>query len=592
MGQETTKKRKDQIVIGIDFGSCGITFAYGFLDDPTKTVYNGKFAIQGINDKVSTEIILDEELKEVLCFGNECSNYLNSIGNKKYYHFKNIKMNLYTKESEKKKGKKDYTIKANNSNIKVNIEYIITLILKKVKEIALKQIKDNYKNFNLKNIHWTITVPAIWEIKSKQIMINAAQNAKMIRSDDDPSNFFALEPEAASIYYHYSHQGIKNEEIDTGKPFILCDLGSGTADIVTQKKDVVNNTIKFEELHKPVGGDCGCNKINEQFIDRVIIELFGKDCFDKTKENICREHYNDWFEFEGKIEDFKKKFIDYKQLNDFYKVDCEIFKEFCKEELNALIEKFNSKNPDWKLKSKGSWKVLFPYKIINDLMFELIHKIKNDYLLKIIQAQSKSKNKEKIKTLVFTGGASSSPILFSMLKNLDDLGIKDFIKAENPEVAIANGSVLYSYDHFIISPRKAKFTFGIKSSDIWDEKKHKNGGIKVYDPLDKIWRCKNSFTKFITEGANLRPDDEISHRFILNNSQANVELFKTSKKDATFTDEEGVEKFGEFIINVENKFDESDKEVEVKMKLGGTFISASAIYCKTKDKFKITCLYE
>ena len=592
MGQETTKKRKDQIVIGIDFGSCGITFAYGFLDDPNKTVFNGKFAIQGINDKVSTEIILDDELKEVLCFGNECSNYLSSIGDKKYHHFKNIKMNLYTKDSEKKKGKKDYTIKANNSNKKVDIEYIITLILKKVKAIALKQIQDNYKDFNLKNIHWTITVPAIWEIKSKQIMINAAQNAKMIRDDDDPSNFFALEPEAASIYYHNSHQGIKNEEIDTGKPFILCDLGSGTADIVTQKKVVINNKIKFEELYKPVGGDCGCNKINEQFIERVIIELFGKDCYDKTKEKTCRENYNDWFEFEGKIEDFKKKFISYNQLNDFYRIDCEIFNGFCKEELNTLIEKFNSKNPEWKLKSQNNSKVLFPYKIINDLMFELIHKIKNDYLLKIIQAQSESKNKEKIKTLVFTGGASASPILFSMLKNLDDLGIKDFIKSENPEVAIANGSVLYSYDHFIISPRKAKFTFGIKSSDVWDEKKHKNGGIKVYDPIDKIWRCKNSFTQFITEGENLRPDDEISHRFILNNSQANVELFKTLKREAIFTDEKDVKKFGEFIINVENKFDESNKEVEVKMKLGGTFISASAIYCKTKDEFKITCLYE
>ena len=225
-------------------------------------------------------------------------------------------------------------------------------------------------------------------------------------------------------------------------------------------------------------------------------------------------------------------------------------------------------------------------------MFELIHKIKNDYLLKIIQAQSKSKNKEKIKTLVFTGGASSSPILFSMLKNLDDLGIKDFIKSENPEVAIANGSVLYSYDHFIISPRKAKFTFGIKTSDVWDENKHKKGGIKVYDPIDKLWRCKNSFTQFITVEEDLRPDTEKSHKFMLNNSQANVELFKTLKREAIFTDEKGVEKFGEFIINVENKFDESNKEVEVKMKLGGTFISASAIYCKTKDEFKITCLYE
>ena len=31
-----------QIIIGIDFGSCGITFAYAFLDDPKKEIYSAK----------------------------------------------------------------------------------------------------------------------------------------------------------------------------------------------------------------------------------------------------------------------------------------------------------------------------------------------------------------------------------------------------------------------------------------------------------------------------------------------------------------------------------------------------------------------
>ena len=589
MGQsEEAKKRRNQIVVGINFGLCGITFAYGFLDDPNKEVKLGKFESQDINYQVPTEIILDEELKKVISFGNECANSLNTIGDNKYHHFKNIKMNLYKKN---KNNKDIYKIKANNSNKKVDIQYIITLILKKVKEKAIKQIKQRYPYLSENNIHWTITVPAIWEIKSKQIMINAAQNAGMIREDDDPSNFFALEPEAASIYYHYSKQGLKNEEMNSGKPFILCDLGSGTADIVTQRKVVKNNKITFEELYKPVGGDCGCNKINEQFIERVIIELFGKDCFEETKENICKDHYSDWSEFERRIEEFKKNYTKYEQQKNFFKIDCEIFKTFCKKELKELIDNFNSSHPSWKLKiDVDSWKIMFPFQIINDLMFELIEKIKNEYIVKIIKSQSQQK--DKIKTLLFTGDASSSPILYNMLKDLKELGINNVIRAENPEVAIAFGSVYYSYDHYIISPRKAKFTFGIKSSDIWNDNIHKNGGIKVYDESDKIYRCKNAFTKFITINSNLRPDTEISHRFLLNNSMAQVELYKTLKEDAIFSNEKGVEKFGEFIVDVKNKFDNSDKEVEVKMKLGGTFISASAIYCKTGDKFKITCLYE
>ena len=300
MGNEDSKARRNQIVIGVDFGSCGITFAYGFLDDPKKEINPGRFTEQGINNKVSTEIIISEDYSKVLCFGNECQKFLSSTQDKKYHHFKNIKMNLY---------KKIYKIKANNDNEKVkevDIEKIITIILKEVRKKAMEQIKYKLPNLNEKNIHWVITVPAIWDIKSKQIMINSAQNAGLIRKDDDPSNFFALEPEAASIYYHNSRLGIENDDIDKGKPFILCDLGSGTVDIVTQKKVQKDKEIKFEELHKPVGGEYGCNKINEYFIDRVIKQLFGEKCYNESKDSICQNNYEDWSAFENSIELFKK----------------------------------------------------------------------------------------------------------------------------------------------------------------------------------------------------------------------------------------------------------------------------------------------
>ena len=129
-------------------------------------------------------------------------------------------------------------------------------------------------------------------------------------------------------------------------------------------------------------------------------------------------------------------------------------------------------------------------------------------------------------------------------------------------------------------------------------KKHKRGGIKIYDKNDKIYRCKNLFSRFITINDNLRPDKEISHIFILNNSKGKIELYKTSRKNVTFCDEKDenkeliVFKFGEFWIDVGNKFDNSNKRVEVKMKMGRTFISATAKYCKTGDESKITCLFE
>ena len=57
-------------------------------------------------------------------------------------------------------------------------------------------------------------------------------------------------------------------------------------------------------------------------------------------------------------------------------------------------------------------------------------------------------------------------------------------------------------------------------------------------------------------------------------------------------DELKVFKFGEFIIDVGDEFDINQREALVKMKKGGTFITASAIYCKTGKNAKITYLYE
>ena len=116
------------IIVGIDFGTSGIGFAYGFLNDPNRELYLGHFEGQDKDSKISTEIILDDDLKKVLSFGNDCKKYLCGITTEKFHHFNKIKMNLY---------KKIYTIKASNSNKEADIEYIIQLLLIEVKKKQL-----------------------------------------------------------------------------------------------------------------------------------------------------------------------------------------------------------------------------------------------------------------------------------------------------------------------------------------------------------------------------------------------------------------------------------------------------------------------
>ena len=124
-------------------------------------------------------------------------------------------------------------------------------MLIEIKKKAIEQIKRSYPSLIEKNCRFIITVPAIWDYKSKQIMINAATKAGLFNENDDIGTFFALEPEAASIFYNTDQSSYQNV-IRMEHPFILCDLGSGTVDIIVQKKVIKNNITTFEELYPPV----------------------------------------------------------------------------------------------------------------------------------------------------------------------------------------------------------------------------------------------------------------------------------------------------------------------------------------------------
>ena len=574
--KEKTRINKNDIVIGIDFGTSGIACAYGFFknkNEPTPVYFNG----QADKNKISTEIILDDDLN-VIAFGNECSSYDISINEENYHHFYKIKMNLYDRI---------YKVKARNSNKEVDIQYIIKLMLIEIKKKAIEQIKLTIPSLDENMIHWVITVPAIWDLKSKQIMKDAAQEAGMIREDDDISNFFALEPEAASIYYQSSPQA--NQEIkDSENPFIVCDFGGGTVDIVTQRKVKTNSNFQFNEEYPPIGGNYGCNKINEYFMERIIKELFGEECFNETKNNICKNRYNEWIEFENKIEEFKKRFIREELISQNYIIDCDIFEHYCNEDIKDLIMKFNDKHRNYELKLHRSWKILFPFKIIYDLMDELTNKI-SEYISQIIEEVS-------IETIIFSGGASVNPIIRQLIQDKNK-SIK-IVLSHNPEVAISYGSVLFSYDHNVITPRKAKYSFGIKCNVKWDEELHHNGGKKIYDELYKNYRCENLFSKFIDKNESISSNKEIVNSYKMSFSKVAVELYKTEYKNITFCDEKDekgnlkIFKFGEFIIDVGDNFDIKKRGALVKMKIGGTFISSKAIYCKTGESAKTTCLFD
>ena len=563
------------VIIGIDFGTSGIGFAYGFLDDRSNKIYTGHFNGQGVNNKIPAEIILDNDFKNVLAFGNECDSYIASNNSNTYQHFKKIKMNLYNKT---------YKIKSNNQLKEVDIEYIIRLMLIEIKKKAFEEIKKIKPLLNNENCKYVITVPAIWDFKSKQIMIDAAKNSGLFNEGDNEGTFFALEPEAASIYYNSDYVSYETT-INLGLPFILCDMGSGTVDIIVQQKIKSENEIQFEELYPPTGGNDGSNRINELFIEKVIFKLFGKKSYDSMKKDF-EKIYDDWIKFEKEIEHFKTTYQG--QKNSFYSINCEIFQDYCNVNIDKIIKEYNETCPEnWKIKKKRRWIIDFPYYIIDDLMNEVLENVLG-YIRKI-----KNSFNNKLKLFIFTGGASLSGAMVNKIQKIDEITL-NYVKSPNPESAISIGSVKYAFNRNIISIRKAKYTIGMGQSDFWEEK-YEGKGKKII--VNGNLLCDNLFCKFITKGEKIPVNKINKQYFFLDGPFMYIDLYRTEEENIIFFDEKNNNgelkaiKFGELFLEVEN-YDPNNNEIIVEMRFGGTFVSVCVKYVKNNQKIKSLFAYQ
>ena len=580
-----------EVVVGIDFGSSGSGFAYSYFDK--NKIIHGQIHGASVDHKVPTEIILDDNNCTVK-FGFECVQYLKQKGFETGHYFKRIKMNLYENKN---------TIKANNSGKELPLKLVIQRVLEAIKEIAIKEIAKNrpYLEKETNKIKWVVTVPAIWTEKQKNVMMKACMEAGLINQNDDKSLFFALEPEAASLYCSINKE-IERKYFQEGQYYIVCDLGGGTGDIVAH---LVGSNNSLNEITPSCGGNYGSNEIDKLIFQEIVQQLFGCKDFNsfflkykkKHNNNVTDidkgELYSDWDELERKIKDFKEGISNENiENNEKYPLDFSLFKEIFDDdvELDDLVKEYNDNiyNDDEKLtikKNKRKWILEFPYKIIYKYMKSQVNaicKIINDINLK-----------EEIHTLIFVGGYCSSEILTKLIKNgINKITV--YLQPSNPILSIMEGAVLFGIEPSTINIRKSKYTIGYDLNQIWDEKKHAGKGIKYFDEENKTFRCKDCFIKFIEINQNLKYKQEISQNsYMLGKRFLALKFYKTEKKNPILVDEEGVYKIGECILDLGKEIEKyEDRKVKTIMKFGGTFIDVIAIHLKTGISVKTTLKFD
>ena len=582
-----------EVVVGIDFGSSGSGFAYSYFDK--NKIIHGQIYGASVDYKVPTEIILDDN-NYVIQFGANCVQYLKEKGMETNHYFKGIKMHLYENKS---------TIIAQNSGKELPLKLVIQKVLENIKELAIKEISKSRPKLakETNKIKWVVTVPAIWDEHQKSIMMESCIGAGLITRNTDKSLFFALEPEAASLYCSINKE-IDQDYFQKGEYYIICDLGGGTGDIVAH---LVGSNNNLNEIHPSCGGNFGSNEIDKLFFKDIIFKLFKCQDFNsfykKYKNNNSDENdedekgqlFNDWTELEREIKDFKEGATNKKiKNNEKYNLNFSLFKDIfdVDTDIKDLIDEYNNSIYDDELhlrakKNKKKWIVELPYKIIYNYMKKQVNSI-----CKIINDIN---SKEEIKTLIFVGGYCSNEILTELIKKgLDKVEI--YLQPSNPSLAIMEGAVLFGIEPNTINVRKAKYTIGKASGLAWKEEIHAGKGKKYLGEITGNWYCENCFSKFITINQNLRYKEEIcqitypryknQHGFLLT-------FYKTKKPNPIFIFEDGITKIGECNLEIGNEFQEyEDKKIKTIMKFGGTFIDVIAIHEKSGKLVKTTLKFD
>ena len=154
---------------------------------------------------------------------------------------------------------------------------------------------------------------------------------------------------------------------------------------------------------------------------------------------------------------------------------------------------------------------------------------------------------------------------------------------------------MFGIEPSIINIRKARYTIGNEVNKPWNDKIHSGKGEKYFDKEFKKWYCKHCFDKYIEINQNLKYEEKISHKGYFNLDQKSVLMifYKTKKQNPIFTFEEGLVKIGEYELYLDATYkDLNDREIEITMKFGGTFIDVTAFHTKSGKSVKTTLTFD
>lgn len=153
---------------------------------------------------------------------------------------------------------------------------VITDYHSQLRDVATDELNKRFSAglLSTNEIHWVLTVPAVWSDAAKQTTTDAAKAAGI-----DTNLHIISEPEAAAIW---SLATMHSRDVQIGDVYIVCDAGGGTVDLITFQVQSLD-PIRFKEVVSGTGGLCGSAFINFGF-ENLLKQKLGPHRFSEYRK--------------------------------------------------------------------------------------------------------------------------------------------------------------------------------------------------------------------------------------------------------------------------------------------------------------------
>ncbi|KAL4230331.1 Heat shock 70 kDa protein 12A [Mactra antiquata] len=559
------------IQIGTTFSRYAFLFKHEYQADPCN-ISVLRSCVVGTARSVSVKeptIVLFDEHKKFHSFGYKAEDTYADLfiddEHHKWYFFKRFKMRLYDKKVNSKIEIED------DKGRKMLASEVFGAVIKYFKDKLLDFLKRQGTGVENEDIHWVLTVPAIWTDSAKQFMRESAYKAGI----NGAQLSIVLEPDAASLFCQMIPTGkIKGSEsaklavASAGTKYMVIDLGGGTADItVLQRQDDGG----LRQLHKASGGAWGGAKVDEEFFG-MIIRIIGAPIFTKCID----ENKADRLDMQRELETKKRSITPKTNGKVTIKIPADLLQTFESESCEDIMEAIDGSPYAGKITWKGD------KMRIDAQVFKNFFKPCTDKIVEHIKGLLKSPEVQGTNIFLMVGGFSESEMIQDAIMTALPRG-KVIIPTDSG-LTVLNGAVIFGHRPIHITSRKSKYTYGINISPPFDPTIHPEDHRVSVGGVD---RCRDVFKKYILEGETVRVGEAKSGTHITHSSNQREMLLKVyvcSRPDPVFVDDEDVEYLGKVVVNLPESA--ARVRVEVKMLFGETELTVEAIEMSQLTKYR------